>query len=441
MILFLVLLIVAFFYYLAQINPDTPITFFLSSGKRYSAPLVVQLIISFVSGAVLVLILSLADDLRKTMGTWRQRTMERAREKAASLFAEGERLTTEGNYKKAKEAFMEGLEREPASVVGLLGAAEVFRLRGETSQAMGYLSRARELSRRDMELTLRVVDGFRRIAATREAIDILRDLVADDSDNIRAQRRLAELYSQARMWKEACQAQREVVRLSGTNGRYREEEEALLILKYRYAQNQLAVGDGETALKLFREISKQDDKFLAAHVGTGDAHVLLGQPEEAGRVWERTYRNHGAMIFLLRLEELSLSRGEPEAALRVYRKAIEERPHLLLPGLFLGKLLLRLEMVDDALDHLSSLSAQGEDSYYFHMLLGEVYRRRNRHDQATAEFAKALGFKRKPTLPFVCSGCEKEYPDWDGICDSCGRANTIFARYERQESTQANPSG
>lgn len=417
------------FYYLDKVNPEVT-RFYLTGSKVYEAPVIVIVMAAFVAGALLVVLIALAADLRNAVVNWGRRKEEKLRERIQTLCAEGRRLLNEGRWKKARETFQDCLDKDPAHLPGLLGSAEALRLLGDKAGAQRFLDKARGLARGDVSSALAVSKGYEEAGLLREAIEVLAPLAPREEDNFPLQKRLSDLYRQAGMWKEAHQAQREVVRLSDEDGPLKEEERLLLGLKYQYASSLINLGDFEGSMRLLKEIIRQEESFLPAYVSLGDAYLRHGEIEEASRIWERGYKLFSASVFLLRLEELHLSQEEPEAAINMYRRAMEERPETNLPGLFLGRLYLRLEMVDEALEHLKELASKGEESYYLHLLTGEVYRRRSHFDKAVEEFAKALGFKRKPAIPFVCTNCEKEYPEWEGVCSSCGRFNTIFVREE-----------
>ncbi|MBW2187709.1 MAG: hypothetical protein JRG71_15400, partial [Deltaproteobacteria bacterium] len=55
-----------------------------------------------------------------------------------------------------------------------------------------------------------------------------------------------------------------------------------------------------------------------------------------------------------------------------------------------------------------------------HLLLAEALRRRNRIDEAIAEYQKALGVDNQLSLGYVCDNCGTTSPEWMSRCDDCG---------------------
>lgn len=429
LVLVATLVVAVFFFYLYQVNTHRAV-FYLTASRAYEAPLIVMLLISLGAGALLVILMSLIADLRKVIARWSLTRKERLQKRALELMAQGKEMLAEGHYLKARESFLAALEKEPALVPALLGGAEACRLLRDHGQSQTLLDRARRLGQNDLEQMLAVASGYQALGAVKEGIEACQALASLSDKSVRVYKKLSDLYSQAGMWREAGQAQKEVVRLSVNNGKFKEEEAILIGLQYQNAVELLTLGDQENAIKLLKEIIKEAEEFIPAHVILGDAYLKQGESQEAAEVWEKAYKYHRALVFLLRLEELYIAGGEPERAIKMYRRALAEKPGYLPLGLILGRLYLRLEMLDEALEHLTGLGGTSEESPFYHLLLGEVYRRRELHEKASDEFTRALGFRRKPALPFLCTACEREYPDWQGRCPNCQRWNSLSVKYE-----------
>jgi lipopolysaccharide biosynthesis regulator YciM len=116
--------------------------------------------------------------------------------------------------------------------------------------------------------------------------------------------------------------------------------------------------------------------------------------------------------------------GEPSRLIRTYRSSVSSNPQNDMLRFFLGKLYYRLEMIDDALETLSS--PEMSDSYpELHQLMGELYIRRSQCDEAVAEFRKSINMKKTFRLPYICGVCGHSSEDWSGRCSECGNWNTF----------------
>jgi len=93
----------------------------------------------------------------------------------------------------------------------------------------------------------------------------------------------------------------------------------------------------------------------------------------------------------------------------------------------LGKLYYRLEMVDEAFDILSTVEGIQDQLVDYHKIMANLYLRKQQMEQAVAELKKALHFKKRVVVPYVCTACRQESTEWSGRCRRCGTWNTLVA--------------
>jgi len=48
-------------------------------------------------------------------------------------------------------------------------------------------------------------------------------------------------------------------------------------------------------------------------------------------------------------------------------------------------------------------------------------------EEAVVELKKALHFKKRVVVPYVCTACQQESNEWSGRCRRCGTWNTLVA--------------
>jgi predicted ATP-dependent serine protease len=48
-------------------------------------------------------------------------------------------------------------------------------------------------------------------------------------------------------------------------------------------------------------------------------------------------------------------------------------------------------------------------------------------EQAVVELKKALHFKKRVVVPYVCTACQQDTMEWSGRCRRCGNWNTFVA--------------
>jgi lipopolysaccharide biosynthesis regulator YciM len=91
---------------------------------------------------------------------------------------------------------------------------------------------------------------------------------------------------------------------------------------------------------------------------------------------------------------------------------------------FLGKLYYRLEMIDDAFEILASVDTGGSAYPELHLLMGNLYLKRQQTERAVREFSKALHIKTALKLLYCCKECGFTSSEWSGRCEGCRRWNT-----------------
>jgi predicted ATP-dependent serine protease len=59
--------------------------------------------------------------------------------------------------------------------------------------------------------------------------------------------------------------------------------------------------------------------------------------------------------------------------------------------------------------------------------MANLYLRKQQMDLAVEELKKALGFKKRVVVPYLCGHCHEESAEWSGRCRRCGSWNTYVA--------------
>jgi hypothetical protein len=88
--------------------------------------------------------------------------------------------------------------------------------------------------------------------------------------------------------------------------------------------------------------------------------------------------------------------------------------------LYYARLCLRLELVEEAAEHVFALESAGADHPLVHFLAAEVHRRRRRIDEALDEYRLAMGMDNRLQVTFECESCGETYPEWLSRCTACG---------------------
>ncbi len=424
LLILVILGLVSVFCWLSLTNPlDVEFRFF---GKIIPTDLSTLMISSFVLGVLLVFIITLARDAKRAIENYRQMRKRKKEQSIKEELNKGVEDFLRGNLGKAKAHFTEVLKEDPFQKDLYLRLSEISLKEGNDEEALHWLERGRWIDHKNIEIPIRQAEIYQRTGRLDEAIRSLKRAMSLDETDLRALRRLREIYRDSKKWEEAIRTQKSILKL--TKGKEAEEEETLfyLGLKYEYAEDLLKQGGEnlEDALKVAKEIVREEKRFEPGFVLLGDIYLRMGKWASAGKVWGKSFRRFKSIIFILRLEDLYLGREDPGTLLRIYQKTLRDYPDNWMVAFFYAKLCLRLEMLDEALEEIITISLRQKDFPAIHRLLAEIYLHKKDFTRAAQEFEKTFELSGTSYLPFVCTTCERESKEWVAYCPQCHRWST-----------------
>ncbi len=424
LLILIILGLVSVFCWVSLTNPlDVQFRFF---GKVVPTDLSTLMITSFVLGVLLVFISTLARDAKRALVNYRQSRKRKKEQSMKEELNKGMEDLLRGNLTKAKAHFTEVLKEDPFQKDLYLRLSEIAVKEGNDEEALHWLERGRWIDNKNVEIPLRQAEIYQRTRRLDEAIRALRRAISLDDSNLRALKRLREIYRDSKKWEEAIRVQKSIVKLAKAKEAEEEENRFYLGLKYEYAVDLLNQGEEglEDALKVAKEIVREEKAFEPGFVLLGDIYLQMGKWASAGKVWGKSFRRFNSIIFILRLEELYLNREDPGTLLRIYQKTLRDHPDNWMLAFFYAKLCLRLEMLDEALEEINTISLRQKDFPAIHRLLAEIYLHKKDFSRAAQEFEKTFELSGTSYLPFICNVCEKESKEWVAFCPQCQRWST-----------------
>lgn len=417
--LLLIILFLAFFLYFHGLNPqDMTVFYWPEHSLTYSVAIIVV-------GCILIgLVLGYAAHLYGTLSHllkhWRQDRADKKAKEVGAIYREGVGRLLSGDIKRAHNLLQKALDRDPGRVDTYIAMANVHLQEGHPQEAITLLLKAKSIDPRSLEVLFKLAATYEETGQDDQAQQVYQDLLGIEGDNRKALRCQRDLHIRHDRWQEAAALQKRILKVGPGSNRLAEEKDKSLYLRYEVARQSLEAGDIDQAKGELKDIIKQEPGFIPARVSLGDAYRRQQRPEEAVKVWEEGYRQLGKSIFLSRLEDLYMDAEDPATLLSHYRTFMTDRSDDLILRLFFGKLCLRLEMVDEALEQLYAVESTGLESRQLHLLLAEAHRRRKRVDEAIEEYKKALGIDSQLRLGYVCDVCEATAEEWQSRCPECG---------------------
>ncbi|HEX7125862.1 MAG TPA: tetratricopeptide repeat protein [Thermodesulfobacteriota bacterium] len=383
---------------------------------------------AFAVGLVVALVIGFLREARRALRHLREARRSKRIEVSRDLYHQGLHHILLGNHDKARALLTQSLEKDPTKPNVYIRLADLAAQDDDFATAVQMLQRARLVDEQNLEARFKLAHYLRASGDVRGGAQVLEQVLELDATNRTALRELRELYVELKDWEKAHRVQRDLARLSQNDRSSAGQQAMLLGLKYELARSLMEQGQQERAEKLLREIVKADPSFRPGQVALGDLLYAQGDSEGAAEVWHGAFKQSGDVVFLARLEEMYLAEADPGKILALYRQAVAESPDDLRLRLFYGRLCLRLEMVEEALDALRYVEAAGVDTHDLHVLLAEAHRRRERFAESVEEFKRALNLGGRLEIPYVCGRCLAESPVWAARCPSCGSWDSLEMR-------------
>jgi lipopolysaccharide biosynthesis regulator YciM len=415
--------------YLANINRDV-VTINLAF-KTYEISKFGLALLSWAAGALIVIFIVAIKDTRRYFQNWKASKIHKKESKIQEMYSKGVNALLAKRNAEAMNYFDKILMQDPYHIDSLLRLGNLFHREKNINEAIRLHQKARDLSPTNIEILFALEADYEEARRLEDAIQILKDILNIDETNLNALYRMRDIYQRQGRWEDANMAQIKILKATSSSEDKAAEHQRLIGMRYELGRSLLEDGNLDKAKRIFKGVLRLDKDFIPAYLGLGEVYLQEGDIAGASELWEKSYQTTSSIIFLLRLEDLYLSLGEPNKIIEIYQKTLSTKPNDLILNFFLGKLYYRLEMIDDAYDILTSMNSGAENLPDLHKLIGNIYLRRGSPDKAAKEFKKALRFRKKLVVPYRCSKCEYQSTDWSGRCPQCGKWNTYNVYLEK----------
>ncbi len=424
-LLVVIIIILSAFFYLHSQNPSV-VTFVVTKERTYELPITLLVFAGFFAGAVLAVLNSLLVDAKRAIKEMRARRERKLLAQAEESFRKGTELLVKGDTAAARELMEKALMAKPADTGMTISLSETYIRENRPKEALKVLDTGVLHNPNSIGILIAIAkcsaesgDEFRAAKAYEEVLRL-------DPKNIYALKKLRDYRVNKCMWAEASALQKTIVESERDDGLRRKEKRLLTGLLFESAGKYAGEGNLSEAIAKVKEVFKNDDSFMPAHMLLGDILCRQGNASSAIKVWDKAYFKYpNSEPLMLRIEDTLIKESAPDEILERYKREIISHPNDTNLRLLLSRLYLRLEMVDNAIEELERLHIEGEDTFYPQILLGEAYLRRKQSNKAAHLFQKALGIDREFFPPFICSGCGHDSRSWTPRCPSCAEWNTL----------------
>ncbi|HSA62739.1 MAG TPA: tetratricopeptide repeat protein [Nitrospiraceae bacterium] len=424
--IFLVSASVFIYSYFRELNPGT-VMVRTSSAVEFELSPVTLVLISMAIGAVIVTFVVGLQQTAYVILNWRTNRLVRRKEKVDALHRDGTHAFMSKRIMEAINLFEKALAIDPNRVDSLLWLGNIYRSEQNFAEAIRLHQHAHRVDDRDIEVLLELGKDLEGAKRYEEALQALQKILKLEPDNLTALIRKRDLNIRLEKWSEALEIQHRLLKANLPDPEKHAEAALLVGCMYEVGRQLLERGHPDKARRYFRGAIKKDRSFLPAYIGLGEILIHEGKTKDAVEILKKVYTRTRSIIILHRLEELFLEQGEPSEIIRVYQEALQQDPQNPVLQFYLGKLYYRLEMVDEAFDVLSTIEGPQDHLLDYHKIMANLFLRKQHFEQAIVELKKALNFKKRVVVPYICTQCQQESIEWSGRCRRCARWNTLTA--------------
>jgi tetratricopeptide (TPR) repeat protein len=431
----LFLLFVIFYLCIDHLNPDNIKLYLWWGAKPLEASVATYVVASFVLGIILSIIISFFYDMGRLISGWKEGKRGKRRQEFKDFFEKAKAYDLRGDREKAIENLNRIIRKTPDMEESYMFLSDIYISMKEFDKAIETLDLAEVNLGKHESILLKRAKVRLTTKDTQRIENELKEVLKTNESNLEALAILRDYYISRKKWDDAYEAEKKIKKFIKTEDENREFL-GIRCEKIRVLFNNKFEIHSDDILKELKEIISEDKRFIPAYILLAEAYKRTGKLNEAGRVYGRGYSKTGHIIFLLKMEDLYIDRGNPEVILKIYRRILDISTKNYLIEFLYARLCLRLEMIDEAIDTLNTLLADGADFKGLHKAMAEAYIHRGQMDKAVEEFRRAFPAEHV-YIPFICNHCGSKKVEWSDFCDVCNSWNTVNVKKEDFFYTEA----
>jgi lipopolysaccharide biosynthesis regulator YciM len=395
-------------------------------GEVYETPTIALVLLSIAVGSFAMLFYFMVRDTKKYLDSLQYQKRQKKEAKVQGLYSKAlNYLRSHHNQQEAKELLNEVLSVEPEHINSLLQLGDIAVSEEDFQKAREYYQKAWNLNPQSLDALFALERLMEKTGRWQDTLRYIEEILEIDDKNLLAMYKKRDILEKLDMWDDLIFVQKAIFKNEYTEKGKNRERQNLVGYKYEYGRHSLENGELEKAKKAFRTVLRLEKDFVPATLGLAEVLLREGEAEEAINLLEKSYEQTSSMIVLSRLEDLLINVSEPARLIRIYKNSLSKKPQDNVIKFLLGKLYYRLEMIDDAFEILTSVDVGSTAYPGFHLLMGNLYMKRNQMDRALYEFKKAIDINKPAfSLSYSCKDCGNISSEWSGRCSNCRKWGT-----------------
>ena len=342
-------------------------------------------------------------------------------------------LVAHGLPREAKEILESILEQRKDHIPARLLLGEILIKTGSADEAVKLFESLREGHPEQIEARYQFAEALQAVRNPEASVVVLKKLAADHPKKaLRAWRRLRALHMDAQRWEEAVEAHKKL--LSHFAAEVTQGEKAQgSALAYQVGMSKVDSDQFKNAAQIFQQVLKDEPEFVPAYLSLGRCMILQDQEAQGLEIWQEGFRKTGEGTFLQEIEDYFIQLGRPEDGLSLLRRIAATSKHATTAKFFLGKMLYRLEILDEALDLFQEVRSQVVYSPILFFFMAKIHSRRARLDAALNEYRQLLRNLGVLKLRYECAVCSHRTQDYVDRCEDCGSWNSSHFMFKESD--------
>jgi lipopolysaccharide biosynthesis regulator YciM len=387
----------------------------------------------FLLGFILNLLYTGIMELRRLVRGFSASAATRAGKRLSSQIQEARELLAHGLPGQARQLLEDLLrERSGHEAASLLLGEALLKL-GDYDQAARFLETCCLASPEQIEFRYLLAEALIGARNPDGAVAVLKGLAGDFPKlALRALRKLRSLHVDAGRWEEALDAHKRIAaRFAGAMNQA-ERAQGIGFL-YQVGLGKVEADQFKEAAQIFQQVVKEDATFVPAYLSLGRCMILQDQEAQGIEIWLEGFRTTGEGAHLQEIEDYFIQSGKPEEGLSVLRRVAATSESAITARFFLGKMLYRLEILDEALVLFQEVRAQVVYSPILYFFMAKIHARRGRMEQALNEYRQLLRNLGVLKMRFECGQCGHKSADYLDRCEACGSWNSDHFLFKENE--------
>ncbi len=414
--------LVTFFLYLSSLNHDTVVIRF-SGATSLETPLIPLIFIAFISGVAAFYLYSITKNAKRYLSERKVEKDKREADAANDRLLEAKKVLLLDGWTEAEKQLSALIATSFPSIDPYLLLVKGYLETGDSEKAFSVIDALPFEFQHETEVLLYKAKMLLKKGSFDRGIDTLK-LLDEKEKAVGIKALLRDAYIEAELWEEANTVQSQIAK-GRKKGAPDDDEECQVRIGYELARKKMKEGQEDEAIKKLKELTKKWAGHVQPYVALGKLYWKKGDKKLAETTWIKGYEKTKNLISIFIMEDYYLKDEDPQQIIETYRNLISVNPERGELHFFLGKLYLRLEMLEDALEKLQKAMELEFHTPYLPRLMGEARFRQSDYQPAAEHFKEAIGFKRQTLIPFHCNSCGHDSKDWHYACPHCNGWETL----------------